>query len=134
MALAIVVFSGIVLAVTIPGLYRLFPRLGRLLAVALPAVLTAWLLSLSSDVLEGPVPAVSVPWIPSLGISFALRLDGLSPVRLADHRHRRLSAMPVATSRQPATGTVLRLHPGLLASMLGVAPADDPFVLYVFWN
>lgn len=137
MALAIVVFSGIVLAVTIPGLYRLFPRLGRLLAVALPAVLTAWLLSLSSDVLEGPVPAVSVPWIPSLGISFALRLDGLSLLFA-------LLITGIGTAIVAYAGGYLPDNPrqgrfyayilAFMASMLGVVLADDPFVLYVFWE
>ena len=53
-------------------------RAGAWLLALIPAGLTAWLVVLAPAVLNGPGISLALPWLPQLGVFFALRLDGLS--------------------------------------------------------
>ncbi|MEQ3554775.1 hydrogen gas-evolving membrane-bound hydrogenase subunit E [Pseudonocardia nematodicida] len=88
-------------------------------------------------IVDGDVLTASYAWMPSLGISFGLRMDGLSllfvtivlgvgalvlaycPSYLDDH-------YPVAT--------VYGLLTGFAAAMIGLVTANDLVLLYVFWE
>lgn len=106
-------------------------------ATLLPALLFVYFVSCWSGIAQGRMMFFSYPWIPSLDLSFSLRLDGLSllftliitgvgtfvtlysAAYMAGHRH------------------TLRffcfLHAFLL-SMLGLVLADNLLLLFVFWE
>ena len=57
------------------------PRAGRAgawLLASIPAGLAVWLMALAPAALAGAGVELAVPWVPQLGVYFALRLDGLS--------------------------------------------------------
>ncbi|MDA0301150.1 MAG: proton-conducting transporter membrane subunit [Chloroflexi bacterium] len=76
-----VVFAPFVTALLIPGAQALGVRARRLPGItmlALSAVSFAWLLALWPALMDGHVPAWSATWVPELGWTTAIRLDGLS--------------------------------------------------------
>jgi multicomponent Na+:H+ antiporter subunit A len=79
----------------------------------------------------------SLPWVPTLGIDLAFRLDGLAAtfallitgigtlILLYTHGYM---------GRDPQVGRLCGLLLLFLGAMLGVVFADDVFVLFVFWE
>lgn len=92
--------------------------------------------SLIPDVAAAPL-AVSVPWVPSLGVAFAARLDGLSLLFA-------LLITGIGTLIVLYAGAYLKGHPQLgrfyatllwfMAAMLGLVLADDLLYLFVCWE
>lgn len=92
--------------------------------------------SLIPDVAAGPLRA-SVPWVPSLGVAFAARLDGLSLLFA-------LLITGIGTLIVLYAGGYLKGHPQLgrfyvtlllfMAAMLGLVLADDLLYLFVCWE
>jgi multicomponent Na+:H+ antiporter subunit A len=84
-----------------------------------------------------PVQALSVPWVPGLGLAFSLRLDGLSILM-----GMLISGIGVLVILYG--GSYLHGHPGLgkfyafiflfMASMLGLVVAANAILLFVFWE
>jgi multicomponent Na+:H+ antiporter subunit A len=120
-----------------PVLYRYAPRWSGRLCAFLPLTLFAFLLTAIRPVAAGKSVAVSLPWIPSLGVSFSLYLDGLglllallvtgigflvflyTPAYLSgDLRLGRLSAWLLA----------------FMGAMLGTTLAGNLITLFVFWE
>jgi len=120
-----------------PWLERRWGEKSLLVLAGVPAGTALWVATRQPAIARGEIEAFSAPWVPGLGIEWAFRLDGLSS----------LLALLVA-----AIGTLiviygtgyLRGHPRLgrfhafllvfMAGMLGVASADDVFLLFVFWE
>ena len=116
------------------------PRAGRsgawLLAL-IPTGVTTWLILLAPQALAGSGVATAFPWVPQLGVYFALRLDGLSL----------LFALLIS-----GIGALIVLYSGyylddrarigrfqaytflFMGSMLGVVLANDLVTLFVFWE
>src|SRR5699024_1949317 len=67
------------LAILVPSMSRNMPR-GILSwgTALLPAGALVLLLAQASSLLAGQALTIAVPWVPQLGLEFALRLDGLS--------------------------------------------------------
>lgn len=125
------------LAASAPLLAR---RLGRSTGYVLSAGFLAaagLLLTLAPAVLGGGAVEASAPWLPSLGVEAALRLDGLSLVFA-------LVALVVGAlvmaycarylSDASARGPVLPLLTVFAAAMVGLVLADDLVLLYLFWE
>ncbi|MEI2693261.1 MAG: hydrogen gas-evolving membrane-bound hydrogenase subunit E [Anaerolineae bacterium] len=116
------------------------PRAGRAgawLLASIPAGLAVWLMALAPAALAGAGVELAVPWVPQLGVYFALRLDGLSL----------LFALLIS-----GIGALVVLYSGyylndrarigrfqayiflFMGSMLGVVLANDLITLFVFWE
>ncbi|WP_369055674.1 hydrogen gas-evolving membrane-bound hydrogenase subunit E [Kineococcus terrestris] len=126
-----------VLAALSPLLARVLRReTGYVLAAGFLAV-AALLLTEAPAVLDGRAVEASAEWLPSLGVSFALRLDGVSLVFC-------LVALVVGAlvmayccrylGEAEARGPVYPLLVVFAGSMVGLVLADDLVLLYVFWE
>lgn len=131
-ALVVLAMAGI--------LSPLFVRAGRwgtaMLAVA-PAYGFSWLVGLIlTDELHHEI-VVRTPWVPTLGVDFALRLDGLSAFF-------GLLILGIGTFIVIYAGSYLHGNKDLgrfyvtlfafMASMLGLVLADDALLMFVFWE
>ncbi len=88
-------------------------------------------------VLEGSTVAQSWSWIPSLGVSFALRMDGLSGlfatlVLLVGALVLAYTARYLQPDATPAR--LYALLSGFATAMLGLVLADDVVTLFVCWE
>ncbi len=111
--------------------------LPMLALAAIPGLITLWLMGHAPSVAGGDPVIWTFPWIPSLGIDLAFRLDGLAflfasliagigtlvflyaPAYLAGHRH---------------LGRLMIYLTGFMAAMLGLVLADDLITMFVFWE
>jgi len=104
-----------------------------LLACALLTGLAAWLWYLRAP--GGPLLAQRAPWIPSLGISYLLALDGLSLLLVL--LVGLLGMVAVLASWREITVRVGAFHFTLLAvltGVIGVFLARDLLLFYFFWE
>jgi multicomponent Na+:H+ antiporter subunit A len=119
-----------------PPLTRRAPAAASWVLAALPfglAVYCAWLIP---QVSVEPLRA-AVPWVPSLGIELAARLDGLSLLFA-------LLITGIGSTIVVYAGAYLKGHPQLgrflltlllfMAAMLGLVLADDLLYLFVCWE
>lgn len=125
------------LAAIAPTVHRALPGISHWLLAAVPAAVTLWFASFLSAVGAGEVVLQAVPWVPSLGVELAFRLDGLSLLFA-------LLILGIGTLVVIYAGGYLEGHPQLgrfylfiiafMASMLGLVLADDVVTLFVFWE
>ncbi|HWV56247.1 MAG TPA: hydrogen gas-evolving membrane-bound hydrogenase subunit E [Longimicrobiales bacterium] len=138
MGLALAVGSGFILALAAPWVCRVVDlRLAGWLLGLLPLGGFAYFVSVAGPVLAGDAVGVAVPWVPSLGIRLALRLDGLGLIYA-------LLVCGTGTLVFGYAGTFMAAYAGagrffgvlllFTASMLGVVLADDAMALFVFWE
>ncbi|WP_212523830.1 hydrogen gas-evolving membrane-bound hydrogenase subunit E [Actibacterium sp. MT2.3-13A] len=109
---------------------------GRL-PVALAGALFAVFAALIPQIAEGHILMLALDWVPALGISLSLRIDGLS-LTFA------LLISGIGTLVLLYSNSYLAGHPhyprfalfltAFLLSMLGLVLADDLIVLFVFWE
>ncbi len=131
------IFSGFLLALLAPTVVRLARRQAGWLLALLPAGLTLYFARLLGPVSAGRTVAVSVPWVPDLGISLSFYLDGLSLLFA-------LLICGVGALVVVYAGSYLKGHPHLgrfylyllafMASMLGLVLADNGLTMFVFWE
>jgi len=126
---AIPLLAFLAVPLVILGLHAA-PRLGAAVAV-LPAMLfTAALLVPDGSVYQ-------LPWLPSLGVELAFRLDGLSRLFALLITGIGAGVFLYAASylrddaRRPRFLAILTLF---MAAMLGAVLADDLLLLFVFWE
>ena len=127
---------GWVLGLRNPRWSRLIALLAMLLQLALAVEL--WLLY--GGHAAGPVAGqwllrMSVPWIPAIGVSFALSLDGLSLLLILLTAF--LGVVSVVISWHGISERVGFYHLNLLfvlAGITGVFLATDLFLFYFFWE
>lgn len=104
----------------------------------LPAALFVYLLSLIPDIRSGHLHLAEVAWIPSLGIDFALYLDGLS--MLFALLITGIGALVVLYSifyLEQRMESLRQFYVYLLlfmGAMLGVVLSDNLMVMYGFWE
>lgn len=136
MILAAVV-SIFILALAAPGLHRWLPhRSGWVLSI-LPLILTVFFAFKIPQINAGLVVTEYYDWVPSLGATLSIYLDGLSLVFA-------LLICGVGTLIVIYSGGYLCGHPHLgrfytfllffMASMLGVVLAGNLISLFVFWE
>ncbi|WP_437727600.1 putative monovalent cation/H+ antiporter subunit A [Sorangium sp. So ce861] len=129
------VFVGALLA---PALYRGLGRPAGWLFAALPLVPLVFAMQFVPGLFaEGEVHHASLPWIPSLGVELAVRLDGLSLAFLG-------LICGIGALIFVYASEYLRSHPRLgrfyaylllfTGSMAGLVLADDVILLFVCWE
>ena len=135
MQLAVLVIF--ITAAVVPWLY---PRLGERTSIVLaliPAGLTLWFATFIPAVAGGEVIVHRFQWIPGLGVSFDMVLDGLSLMFA-------LLICGIGTFIVIYAGSYLKGHVNLnrflvillafMGSMLGLVLADNLITLFVFWE
>jgi multicomponent Na+:H+ antiporter subunit A len=120
-----------------PLLRRVHSHAGWLASVG-PAALFFYFLSAGLDLRGAGALVDSVPWVPSLGVSLALRLDGFSLLfaliitgvgtLVTIYAGAYFSGAPVLSAR------FLRLILLFMTVMLGAVLADDLILLFAFWE
>ncbi|MFC4449570.1 hydrogen gas-evolving membrane-bound hydrogenase subunit E [Halorussus aquaticus] len=131
-AVLAVVFLPFVAAALVPFVYRV---LGERTAYYAAAVALACFGLVASQ--YGTHGAVSVPWIPSLGVSVSLYVDGLS--LLIGFLASGVGVLILTYSGgymhgEPAQAKYYAALLAFMGSMLGVAFAADLVALFVFWE
>ncbi|MCK6545846.1 DUF4040 domain-containing protein [Myxococcota bacterium] len=111
-------------------------RAGLVLALA-PLAVVVELLGHVPEIAAGSVVTEEVPWVPSLGIAWALRIDGLA-LLFALLVNVVGALVPVYAASyldgKPRVGRVLAYLSMFIASMTGLVVADDLVVFFVFWE
>lgn len=131
------VLSGYILALLAPWIHRALPRAAAWLLALLPLGLTAYFLGRAGAVAEGDVLRSFHPWVPSLGVALSFTLDGLS--LLFALLISGIGAVVVIYSGgylegNPHAGRFHAYTLMFMASMLGVALADNLIFLFIFWE
>ena len=108
------------------------------LASIVPATLFFYFVSVGLDLQGAGALVDSVPWVPSLGVSLALRLDGFSLLfaliitgvgtLVTIYAGAYFSDAPALSAR------FLKLTLLFMSVMLGAVLADDLILLFVFWE
>ena len=125
-------------AVVAPVLVRWWGRTAFLVLALVPAAGLAWVLSRWTAVTGGGDVRETVPWVPALDLSVALRLDALSLTLAAlvtgVGALVLLYCARYAGPDDEGTGRVAGTLTAFAGSMLGLVLADDLLLLYVFWE
>ncbi|NGZ77557.1 Na+/H+ antiporter subunit A [Saccharibacillus alkalitolerans] len=137
--LHLLTLSPFVLAAALPLLGKAAPRLHKgWFAAVLSAVLFAALLGYSADIRAGSPIIESFAWIPSLGISFTVYLDGLSLLfALLITGMGALVALYSVAYMNSSEESLNRFYVLLLifmGAMLGLVLSDNLLTLYGFWE
>ena len=114
-----------------------WPRLAALATLAVEAALALglWISSLTTVSITPFYYELRVPWIPALGITFHLALDGLSLVLIALTAFIGLVAVALAWHEiRERTGFFYLNLLWMLAGITGVFLALDLFLFYFFWE
>ena len=137
MILALSVVSAFILALAAPWLARHAGNIAGWILAILPAAVTLYFASLLPLAAAGQPVAFSIPWSPELGLFFSFRADGLGLLFA-------LLISGVGTLVVVYAGGYLKGHPDLgkfyawlfvfMGAMLGLALADNMFLLFVFWE
>lgn len=137
MGMAVGVFSGFILALVAPGLYRLTGRAAGWTLALFPLILTGYFASFLGVIAAGETFHFHQDWVPALGVNLSFTLDGLSLLFA-------LLISGVGTLILIYAGSYLAGHPQLgrmyafllmfMASMLGLVLADNLLALFVFWE
>ncbi len=125
-------------AVLAPVLVRWWGRQAFLALALVPAAAFGWVLSRLGPVLAGEAPRETVPWIPTLQVDVALRLDALA-LTFAALVTGVGTLVLVYCARylapgEEGTGRFAGCLTAFAGSMLGLVLADDLLLLYVFWE
>ncbi len=124
-------------ALAAPGLsVRLRERAGFVLALV-PTGVALHALFAQSAIARGEYATTRLAWVPSLGIEWAFRVDGLSNLFV-------LLIAGIGALIVLYASAYLRGHPRIgrfyaflflfMAAMLGIATSDDLILLFVFWE
>ena len=116
------------------GRLRVPPAAAAGLAAAVPAVLLALQ---APAVASGSTLFFSVPWLPAIGLDFALRLDGLALLFAGLIVGIGLLVILYAhyyLSEQDRNGRFFGYLLSFMGAMLGVVTADNLLLLLVFWE
>jgi len=134
--LAYSILLGILVSLLAPLLYRQFRRFSAVLAV-FPLAIFIQLCLVIPAIVTGETLQMTVPWVPGLGLSLNLRLDGLSLVMA-------LLISGIGALIVVYGGAYLHGHPFLgrfyslvilfMTAMLGVVLSSNALLLFVFWE
>lgn len=129
--------SGFIAAFLVPWLYRQLGERAVWWVALLPAVLFVYFLGFIAPIAQGNTLFFHYDWIPSLGISLDLRIDGLSLLFA-------LLVSSIGTLVIIYTGSYLAGHSdqrklvmylcAFMGSMLGVVLTDNLMAMFVFWE
>ncbi len=127
-----------VLAALLFGTSTALGKRGFLVAAAAPAATLIWLATQAPRVLDGRVTTAHLDWVPRLGLSIDLRLDGFSFLMALLVAGIGLLVLLYSHTYYSPTSEGLGRNAGLLlafaAAMLIVVLADHLAVLYIGWE
>lgn len=132
-----IVMSGFLAALAAPVLYRYSPRWAGRLCPLLPLALFAALLTVIGPVAAGKPIIVSLPWLPSLDISFSLYLDGLGmlfALLVTGIGFLVFLYTPAYMGKKRGQGQLSAWLFAFMAAMLGTILAGNLITLFVFWE
>jgi multicomponent Na+:H+ antiporter subunit A len=138
MSLLVAVGTVFALAGALPAVTRWLGRNAAYLSSATLGGLAVWIAAQAGEVLGGSSVTAEVAWLPSVGISLALRLDALSVLFALIVLG--IGAVVLAYSARyfapdaPGTGRTLALLTLFAGSMFGLVVADDVIALFLFWE
>jgi multicomponent Na+:H+ antiporter subunit A len=115
---------------------RLGDRAGWWLAL-LPAGLFAWYLTYLPTVAAGESAFEASAWVPRLGVTLAMRMDGLSLLMALIVTGIGVAIVIYAGGYLKGDATLPRFYLillGFMAAMLGLVTSDDLISLFVFWE
>jgi multicomponent Na+:H+ antiporter subunit A len=115
---------------------RLGERAGAVLALV-PAGVALHAAAVQFAVARGEPASFRAPWIPSLGIDWAFRVDGLANLFVLLVAGIGALIVFYASAYLRGDARLGRFHACLfvfMAAMLGIATADDLFLLFLFWE
>ncbi len=118
-------------------LTRSLRRTGSVWPVLLPLALTALFASLLTPVSQGEALAVSYPWVESLGINLAFRVDGLALLFALIISGIGALVVIYASGYLAGDENLNRFYAIVLlfmVAMLGVVTADNLILLFIFWE
>jgi len=133
----VAILSAFAAAALAPMLHRLLGRWTGWILALLPAALCAQFLARLPAISAGGVDLQAWPWLPDLGISLALRLDGLALIfalLISGIGALVLVYTGGYLKGDPRLGRAYGLLLAFLGSMLGLVCADDLITLLVFWE
>ncbi|PRY93115.1 multisubunit sodium/proton antiporter MrpA subunit [Hasllibacter halocynthiae] len=107
------------------------------LPVAIAAALFAFFVSLAPEVAAGRAPAVSWDWLPSLGIAFGFRVDGLAltfALLISGIGALVLLYSNAYLAGHPQYARFALFLTSFMLAMLGLVLAADLIALFVFWE
>jgi formate hydrogenlyase subunit 3/multisubunit Na+/H+ antiporter MnhD subunit len=136
MGLMAMILAALAAGAIAPPLVARAPRFAGWLLAIVPAGITIALFTQVDRVVEGGPVLEVVSWVPSLGLQAAFQLDGLG--MLFALLISGIGALVVVYSGgylkgDRRLGRFYLILFGFMASMLGVALADNVILLYVFW-
>jgi multicomponent Na+:H+ antiporter subunit A len=136
MGLMAMILAALAAGAIAPPLVARAPRIAGWLLAIVPAGITIALFTQVDRVVEGGPVLEVVSWVPSLGLQAAFQLDGLG--MLFALLISGIGALVVVYSGgylkgDRRLGRFYLILFGFMASMLGVALADNVILLYVFW-
>jgi multicomponent Na+:H+ antiporter subunit A len=130
--------AHLVAATAAPLLVRWWGRQAFLVLALVPAAGFAWVLAQLGTVTGGGEVRETTPWVPSLDLEVALRLDALSLTLAALVTGvGALVLLYCARYFEPddeGIGRFAGVMTAFAGSMLGLVLADDLLLLYVFWE
>lgn len=132
-----IVMSGFLAALAAPVLYRYSPRWAGRVCPLLPLALFAALLTAIGPVAAGKPIIASLPWLPSLGVSFSLYLDGLGmlfALLVTGIGFLVFLYTPAYMGKKRGQGQLSAWLFAFMAAMLGTTLAGNLITLFVFWE
>jgi multicomponent Na+:H+ antiporter subunit A len=103
----------------------------------LPLALVIWFLSMLGPVTAGTALSASIPWVPSLGIDLAFRVDGLGLLFALIVSGVGVLVVVYAGGYMAGDPQIGRFYLYLflfMGSMIGLVLADNIIALFVFWE
>lgn len=131
------VISGFLAALAAPVLYRFAPKRAGRLCPLLPLALFACLVTVAGQVSSGPPLIFSLPWIPTLGVSLSLYLDGLGlllALLVTGIGFLVFLYTPAYLDGDPRLGRLSAWLFAFMAAMLGTILSGNLVTLFVFWE
>ncbi|WP_134089946.1 putative monovalent cation/H+ antiporter subunit A [Olivibacter sp. XZL3] len=133
----IAVLAGLFVSVLLIPLGRLFKGRLAVLISLLPTSLFAYFASFIPTIANGEAISFHYPWVPSLGVDFHFRLDGLSLLFSLLITGIGSLVFLYASSYLKGHRYLDRFYAYLslfMASMLGLVLADNVLLLFIFWE
>ena len=113
-------------------------RRGLAIGVVVPAATLCWLAVVLPGVIDGRPVEETVSWIPELGLTFDIRVDGFAALMVLIVAGIGVLVFAYAASYLPRDGTGVGRLIGLLTlfagAMVGLVVSDNLLFLYVFWE
>lgn len=128
---------GFLLAAAAPLLHRWMGDRANLVLVVYPVLAALWLISQAPDVIAGNNLVFTADWVPSLGLSLTLLLDGLALMFALLIGIVGAFVLLYAGGYLKGNPDMARFHAafmGFMAAMFGLVLADGLVTLFVFWE